>query len=170
MELFNDTTGLVTSKRIDVGWDHNGVKITIGWELDEQGQTIPQWQRVRRLSRTTDSEHWYLVELRCGHDTVFTVHRDEWNAFEGTRQAAQARVAQAAEGITEEWHRIPAREQHQRFGGAPFGKREVRHRPGLGFDVKRIVAFGQDYNIQFWSYLDVAALLANGETVVGKRD
>jgi hypothetical protein len=80
-------------------------------------------------------------------------------------------VMLAAWKINDAFAALGADEQRRIFGGAVFGRRKVRHEPGRsGFGVLRVVSFGSDYDIQHWSYAEIAALLNRGETVVGKRD
>lgn len=159
MELFDSTTGLVTAHHVTATWDLHGVALTTSTGM--RG----------RLIRVEDAPQWYLVRLHCAGGFVATVHRDEWRAFEAERTAAALRVREAAEALPATWQRLSADEQRRRFGGVPFGRRQVLHNPASGtFHVKRVVAFGQDFDIQTWSYLDVAALLKAGDTVVHKRD
>jgi hypothetical protein len=82
-----------------------------------------------------------------------------------------ARTVQLAAGrVPLTWTRLSAAQQRSIFGGAPFGRREVRHVYGRGLDVQRVVGFGGDWDIQHWSYAEVAQLLNRNETVVGKKD
>lgn len=80
-------------------------------------------------------------------------------------------VMLAAWHINDEFDALSADRQRQLFGAAVFGRRKVRRsRTRDGFEVYRVVAYGQDYNISFWSYREIAELLNRGETVVAKKD
>jgi hypothetical protein len=79
-------------------------------------------------------------------------------------------VELAARRASALWARMSADQQRQILGGAVFGRREARHRPGRGFEVRRVVGFGGDHDVQAWSYAEIAALLNQGETVAGKKD
>jgi hypothetical protein len=79
-------------------------------------------------------------------------------------------VMLAAWRVNDEFELLPAERQRALFGGVVFGRRKVRHRPGRGFEVYRVVAYGQDYNIASWSYAEIADLLNTGKTVVGLKD
>ena len=79
-------------------------------------------------------------------------------------------VRLAAARMSGTWSKLTAAEQRAILGGAPFGRRAVRHLLGTGFKVRQVVSFGGDFNDQEWTSAEVAALLNAGETVVGKKD
>lgn len=86
-----------------------------------------------------------------------------------THTERTVRVA-AGSWVPSSWTKLSATQQRQWFGGVVFGRRQVKHLPGRGFEVRRVVDYGRDHNDQTWSYAEIAALLNQGETVAGKKD
>jgi len=98
------------------------------------------------------------------------IRADQAQRAEGEVHTART-VAIAAGRVPAEWTRLSAAQQRQIFGGAWAGRREVRHNVRRGVvEVYQKVDYGRDYNIQDWSYAEIAQLLNRRETVVGKKD
>jgi hypothetical protein len=94
---------------------------------------------------------------------------DQAERADGDTHTART-VRLAAAKVSGTWSKLTAAEQRTIFGGAPFGRRGVRHLLGTGFKVRQVVSFGSDYNDQEWTYAEIAELLNAGKTVVGVKD
>lgn len=93
---------------------------------------------------------------------------DQGERADGEGHTART-VMLAGAQVPQDWVRLSAVRQREIFGAAVFGGRHVR-RTLRGFEVYRRVAFGQDYNISSWSHAEIAELLNEGKTVVGRKD
>lgn len=95
---------------------------------------------------------------------------DQAQRADGETHTART-VGLAAWRVNDAFAVLGADAQRQILGGVVFGRRKVRHCPGRsGFEVLRTVGFGGDYDVQRWTYAEIAALLNAGATVVGKKD
>lgn len=93
---------------------------------------------------------------------------DQAERADGEAHTART-VAIAAEQVPTTWVRKSASWQRETFGGAVFGRREIR-RCQRGIEVYRKVDFGRDHHIATWTYEELAQLLNQGRTVVGLKD
>lgn len=88
-----------------------------------------------------------------------------------TANTVEASIRYTTFAVRREFAKLSAAEQRSLWNAAPFGRREVRHAPERGgFQVRTTVGYGSDYNVQDWTYAEVARLLNRGATVVGWKD